>query len=937
MMRNLVLPALLVVIVSLWATTQSAYAEIEKGYDYDREMLGTVQTVDGSKLLVRDTIFQTPRITDNGKFVDYTLTEDDGHVYYHSAKFFYVFDKPSCAFGIYDGIQKSFSLLHIMKEAEDMTDDWNVSADNFEQCKYEVSQSGGIVTITATRGGFHTIYDISHVTGFEWTYKYTNWNPLNTKKYGVTALCDGPKCDDIKIDGQIMKNSTVMASDLEDKTITVGAQLFDTKNDEHGYLWALKKQNDKMIVDFTFAKKALGFGETMVIDPTFGPASSSYVKTVETNVLADTICDAVNTNDTSDVVKLPGSAVASRCKVTGLEFNVSSLPQVLFVTSTVLTVDVGVPVSTTLNCDVVKVTDRITTANASRVYSAITGGTPYLDGNSFCTTAGAGKTLTLGTTANSDLSTVRSSNQGWISYGIRTDTMTRPAGSSEYGFSNWKLTVTYLTDPPNPVTGLSCSGVAQTIQCSWTASSPITGASFNGITAHYIGRSLDNSTWTNKTSVANVTSATIQSISFNHLYYINVTAARGLTNATAAYTSVTTDTYPTAPLNPYGTALGDSVIKVNWQTPSSNGNDPITGYRVEYCITCTSWLQLVNNTNTLNYNQTGIPGGSTVKYHIAAWNGVGLSPYTSNVTVSTFSPTTGTVTLGTGVIGDTVQVNATVSITAGSPSPVTITQSKLYSNGTLVETRAESESVSVPGSVTLDPLWYRMLTGDVYQLKVVVTATNATGTVTLNATSNETREYDPVYVAALDDPAVEGNVNYTVSRFDAEDGILLHVNRVGGTLGSTWTINCITQTNAEAQATRNQSQTWPGTWNNRSGTGYFNGTWSGFRNTQGYVSCFNPPGLLFTTTTYTNSSLALFGIAIFDASYGSMLGVPVGIFFLALAGGMANKRTAPTWIVVLLGMAGVMATIGFFTISPIIWGVALITGLLGLLVNSKVF
>lgn len=397
-----------------------------------------------------------------------------------------------------------------------------------------------------------------------------------------------------------------------------------------------------------------------------------------------------------------------------------------------------------------------------------------------------------------------------------------------------------------------------------------------------------------------------------------------------------TDNVTSQPTALSGTPTSETNVNLSWTAPSDLHGDAVQSYRI--------WrdgviIQNSTGSAATTYSDTlAGPGGTTHTYQVCAWNRIGCSPYSATASVTTYTGTSGTIALVTGNVGDTVNINATITVSAGAPTPFTVQDVRLYRNNTLVYTNTTDITISTVGGTGLSRIWYQITNDDLNVFHVQATLTNATGTVNFSSTnSNVTREYDPGYINADDNPAVEGLVNYTLTRFDDEDGVHLKVNREGGTLTQIWTINCIVQTNVEAQATRNQSLTWPGTWRNFTDVGYFNSTWTDLTNTHAYVTCFNPPGQLFTTISYTNSSLALFGIQVFDDSYGAMLGVPVGIFFLALAGGMANKRTAPTWIVVLLGMAGIMATIGFFTLTPIVWGLALVTGLLGLLVNQKVF
>lgn len=933
----------------------SIYAEpinpVVHGKNYDNEFLGYDN--DGNRIYQWTSHPQ--RILVDEKWQDYDFTDDIQRFYFESASTGVSINKDTCTLRLYDSGEINTaetpvisSVSMTLKQAAAGTDEWESSGLNNEDCTIsrEQIQDGmrftlvkSTLNIIGVGREFKTMYDIKYTGEIKGTFSILNNELSGDQKYGFTQSMDG--AFKVTVGSQTFDTATLQnevsfdKAALEGQIITISQNGFtityDPQDYVHDYLWAMKIKPNHINFDFTDAKQSLGIGQSLSIDPTFGYTAADLTGTVSSTT-STTICGSpYSTLAAPDLwLRGTGSAADPTCYFREYYWDLSSLSDSIVISSAGIRYDVS-GVSNPRNCDWRAIANDPTMSSATQQWIDTTTGNLVRRNDSGCTTATNDKTFTMTSNGTSYLQSQLSLN--WAAFGMTFRDQSRDASTRFVTVGTTELQITYSLGPMQKPTNLSCDGRPRAIACTWNAPNP-----GYGLSNYYRESSLNNSTWVNATTLGNVTSMTVSNLGVNNLIYIKMNSTDLASNSTNSYASATTDNVPGVPLNQRANGTGETTMIIRYSAPTSNGGDSIVGYKIDYCITCTSWTNLVNATNTLNYNQTGLPSSTTVKYRVAAWNGVGLGTYTANFTGTTYAPTTGTVTLTSGVVGDVIQINSTVAITTGVPSPITISQLKLYANNSLVETKTVSVQIATGSSSSnFDAFWYRFVDGSVYSLKVNATASNVTGTVQLGSSAiTASREYDPSYSPAMENPSVQGSYNYTLERFDDEDGVHLQVNRLGGTLSDTWQIECVGQTNAEAAAQTSPDQSYTGVWKNYTVTGYFNNTWTGMDGTHLYITCFND-ALLFTTTSYTNSSLALFGIEIFDASYGQMLGVPVGIFFLAMAGSMANKRTAPTWIIIVLGMAGTMAAIGFFTFSPLVWGLALVAAICGVMVNQKVF
>jgi hypothetical protein len=114
-------------------------------------------------------------------------------------------------------------------------------------------------------------------------------------------------------------------------------------------------------------------------------------------------------------------------------------------------------------------------------------------------------------------------------------------------------------------------------------------------------------------------------------------------NATATTFQTPVKHVPSAPTKLSVNTLSNTTLKLTWKAPSDLGGAPIIGYKIQR-----NGTTLVNNTDSAqtSYVNTGLLAGHQQTYRVAAWNSVGLGPYSNNATGKTSTQITDIDNLG---------------------------------------------------------------------------------------------------------------------------------------------------------------------------------------------------------------------------------------------------------------------------------------------------
>jgi hypothetical protein len=391
-------------------------------------------------------------------------------------------------------------------------------------------------------------------------------------------------------------------------------------------------------------------------------------------------------------------------------------------------------------------------------------------------------------------------------------------------------------------------------------------------------------------------------------------------SAVTSFSNATTFDVPSAPTSLTATPITGTRIDLSWNTPADNGGSSIIGYRVERNqTTIDNFVTLVNNTGTTTttYSDTTVSQNHQERYRVAAWNTFGLGAYSNSATATTQENTSGLHYINSTVIADIVGVQSRIKVVTGLPFP-NVTKLQLYNGSTLLETKNLSPTVQITKGETkyINFTFYKILTSP-STLKVNATLTNTTGTVII--TSNAT-VVSPAYTYT-------GDLNYTHTRTASYTKLDLNVLRK--------------PINFNLECNYRSSTQGTGDWINVTSVGYFSKTKLVVPYQNVYVTCYGSGQILsFTSYGATNGTLTLINFA---NEMGTLFGVPIPFFFVILFTALWTGRSAPTGIIALAAVIGLMGVMGYFTdpvtndplITATIWSFIILLVALGIFIGKR--
>jgi hypothetical protein len=199
--------------------------------------------------------------------------------------------------------------------------------------------------------------------------------------------------------------------------------------------------------------------------------------------------------------------------------------------------------------------------------------------------------------------------------------------TSTYNASNYWVDVMYGTPVPGAVTGVSAAAAGQTsADVTWTAPSsggPVTSYKITP----YVGSTAQTPKVITGSPPATNTKVTGLTTGTTYRFTVQAQNGNGAGPESAQSNAVTPQAavVPSAPTGVNATPATQSA-SVSWTVPSSDGDSPITGYRVTPYIGSTAQTPTQVGASATSATVTGLTNGTAYTFRVAAINAVGTGP-----------------------------------------------------------------------------------------------------------------------------------------------------------------------------------------------------------------------------------------------------------------------------------------------------------------------
>lgn len=589
-----------------------------------------------------------PRLADStGSYNSPYLVYDNGPSYtIASGEGTYVYDKNTCGIKFYDPTKTPNSSTNIINSISfivQQTDNPNATSYdsnsvNSASCTTTKTDDGNFLKITGTKsspdGTFVTEYTMLADQPME--YKASFYPSINqTHYYVITESQDGIPSTvpvDVSNGTKLVSNNNEMSiTNLVNQTggLAYGNNgFYDLENAQqylHKSSYIKNPDGTQHIYNDFMSSNAISQGDSFSIDPTFGYSSPIWKQIIQGNNIVSSSCATASyslfsaANTTTGAVDTLSNAGAGNCQVAAYKWDVSSIPVGSTINSTTFKHDITAQVSPS-TCDYVQILSNwVTQSNSTKYNNIASSPVTYVSASTDCQSNGVGKTIILGSTANTDVHNQLSS--GYFNLGIKYNPFSRDATSRSTTFANSQLQIIYTWTPSAPtlihVNTLSTSSINST----WT----------KPFTALWYLVFRESPTGGGFSQVANTTNQffldTGRAAGTQYNYKIFAGNTNGY-NATAPSNQLSNYTFQVAPTALTATPLSSTSERIGWTNPSGN----MSGFKVEKSLNNSTWSTVTSNTNnsTNRYDLTGLTAGTLYYSRISTNWGTGPQAGTSS-------------------------------------------------------------------------------------------------------------------------------------------------------------------------------------------------------------------------------------------------------------------------------------------------------------------